>query len=190
MKHPDAKLGDLFPVSAEEVKERLSSALSSDKDAKELPNHLLQMALGEAAKRFAELLEVSLVDIMAGAWYKYAALVQYTDRRKHPPEESILVELGKHSIDSAHSPRLEVLVGDRTVVRLKLDVKLSMEIKSAILRIQNGRIKEIRAGEVRAEGKVKFGDVVLAERKSSAVRLPGSIDLGDGIEIIASGAAD
>jgi hypothetical protein len=184
VKKSETTLGDLFPMTVEEVKERLSSVVKADPgQVQGLTSHVLEMAIGEAAKRFADLLEVSLVDIMAGAWYKYAALLQYADRKKYPQSESIVVPLAKHVINSSHSPGIEVLVGETPVVRLKLTVKLSMEMKGAMLRIQGGRIMEIEPGEVRAEGTIKFGEVVLAERKSAAVKLPGSIDLGAGIEI-------
>jgi hypothetical protein len=183
MKNPDAKLGDLFPVTAEEVAGRLTAAIESDPQAKGLSGRLRELAVGEAAKRFGELLDVSLVDILSGAWYKYAALVKYADRQKYPKEESFLIPLGKHTIDSRHAPGIEVSIDDVTVLRLNFDINLSLEAKSAVLRVQDGRIREIQPGEMKAEGKIKFGEVVIAERKSRTINLPGSIDLGPGIEI-------
>jgi hypothetical protein len=184
MKGSEATLGDIFPLSAQDISDRVASAMTSDKgETKGLPNQMLQKMAGEVGKRFGELLDVSLVDIMGNAWHKYASLWKYADAQKYPPSESILVPLGDHTIDSKHEPAIELLVADKPVVRLKFIIDLALQMKSAILRVQGGRIKEIQPGEVYAEGKIKFGEVVLSERKSRTVAFPRSIDLGDGIAI-------
>jgi len=184
MKGSEATLGDIFRLSAQDVSDRISSEIKSDRDeAKGLPNQILNKMAGEVGTRFGELLDVSLVDIMGSAWQKYASLWKYGDPQKYSPSESVLVPLGEHTIDSKHEPAIEVLVGDKPVFRLKFNIELALKPKSAILRIQAGRIKEIQPGEVYAEGKIKFGEVVLAERKSQTVAFPRSINLGDGIAI-------
>jgi hypothetical protein len=184
MKGSETTLGDIFTLSAQDVSDRVSSAIKSDQgEAKGLPNQILKKMAGEVGTRFGELLDVSLVDIMGSAWQKYASLWKYGDPQKYPPSESVLVPLGEHTIDSTHEPAIEVLVGDKPVVRLKFNIDVALKPKSAIVRIQGGRIKEIQPGEVHAEGKIKFGEVVLAERTSRTVAFPRSINLGDGIAI-------
>jgi len=183
MKGSETTLGDIFALSAQDVSDRLLSGMQSEGKAKGLPTQILKSVTVEVGKRFSELLNVSLVDIMGNAWQKYASLWKYADPQKYPPSESVLVPLGEHTIDSKHEPAIEVLVGDKPVFRLKFNIDLALNPKSAILRIQGGRIKEIQPGEVQAEGKVKFGEVVLVERKSRTVAFPRSIDLGDGIAI-------
>ena len=179
----ETTLGDIFTLSSQEVSDRLSSALKSEGEGKGLPNQILKNVTGEVGKRFSELLNVSLVDIMGSAWQKYASVWKYADPQKYPPSESVLVPLGEHSIDSKHEPAIEVLVGDKPVIRLKFNINLALNPKSVILKIQGGRIKEIQPGEVQAEGKIKFGEVVLFERKSRSVAFPRSINLGNGIAI-------
>jgi hypothetical protein len=184
MKGSETTLGDIFPLNAKDVSDRVASAMTSDQgEGKGLPNQILHKMAGEVGKRFSELLDVSLVDIMGNAWQKYASLWKYADPQKYPPSESILVPMSEHTIDSKHEPAIEVLVGDKPVFRLKFNIDLALKPKSAILRVQSGRIKEIQPGEVYAEGKIKFGEVVLVERKSRTVAFPRSIDLGDGIAI-------
>jgi hypothetical protein len=184
MKGSETTLGDIFTLSAQDVSDRVSSAIKSDQsEAKGLPNQILKKMAGEVGTRFGELLDVSLVDIMGSAWQKYASLWKYGDPQKYPPSESVLVPLGEHTIDSTHEPAIEVLVGDKPVVRLKFNIDVALKPKSAIVRIQGGRIKEIQPGEVHAEGKIKFGEVVLAEHTTRTVAFPRSINLGDGIAI-------
>ena len=183
MKGSETTLGDIFPLSAEEVSDCVFSAIKSKGSENGLTNQIAKKVAGEVGTRFGELLDVSLVDIMGNAWQKYAALWKYGDPEKYPPSESVLVPLGEHTIDSNHEPAIEVLVGDKPILKLKFKIELALKPKSAIVRIQGGRIKEIQPGEVNAEGKIKFGEVVLAERKSRTVAFHRSIDLGDGIAI-------
>jgi len=183
MKGSETTLGSIFTLSAQDVSDRLSAAMKSEGEAKGLPSQILKNVTSEVGKRFSELLNVSLVDIMGSAWQKYASLWKYGDPQKYPPSESVLVPLGEHTIDSKHEPAIEVLVGDKPVIRLKFNIDLALNPKSAILRIQGGRIREIQPGEVKAEGKIKFGEVVLFERKSRTVAFPRSINLGDGIAL-------
>jgi hypothetical protein len=93
------------------------------------------------------------------------------------------VPLGKHTIDSKHSPGIEVFLDNQLILKFQVDVVLALKFDSVILRIENGRIREIRPGEVRAEGSIKNGSAVLADRKSETIRIPGTINLGYGIEI-------
>jgi len=179
-----ATLGDLFPVSSEELKQRLSSELERSENSGSLAGSIRESVLGEAVRRFAELLDVQIADIMVGGMSKYASLIQYTNKTKYPPSESVLASLNKLKIESNHTPGIDVMLNEKLILPIKLKVNLALIIESMTLRIQDGRIREIRTGQVKAEGAVKLGDAVLVERKSSPVRLPGTIDLGYGIAIL------
>src|SRR5262245_19835904 len=78
MKGSETTLGDIFTLSAQDVSDRVSSAIKSDRsEAKGLPNQIMKKVAGEVGTRFGELLDVSLVDIMGSAWQKYASLWKY-----------------------------------------------------------------------------------------------------------------
>ena len=191
MPNPEPTVGDLFPLSREELSQRLDDAIgSSEGEAKRWTAPVRQLVVGEVTRRFGELLDVRLTDIMAGAWCKYTTLRRYADPQQYPPEESVLVPLVDHDIDSKHSPAIEVSINDTPVLKLTFAVDLALHVKSAVLRIQDARIREIRPGEVNAEGKIAFGPAVIAERKSSTLTLPGAIDLGQGIAIRPQFSAD
>ena len=90
MKGSETTLGDIFTLSAQDVSDRLSAAMKSEGEAKGLPNQMLNNVTSEVGKRFSELLNVSLVDIMGSAWQKYASLWKYGDPQKYSPSESVL----------------------------------------------------------------------------------------------------
>jgi hypothetical protein len=183
MPNTEPTLADLFPMSKEELSQKLSSAIESQGDAKAWSAPVRQMVVEDVSRRFGELLDIRLADIMAGAWCKYRSLLRYADARQHPPDESVVVPLGEHDIDSRHSPAVEILMNNTPVLKLTFAVDLTLTVKGALLRIQNARIREIRPGDVSARGKIAFGPAVIAERKSRTVTLPGSIDLGEGFPI-------
>lgn len=183
MPNAEPTLGDLFPMSKEELSQKLSSAIDSDHEAKGWSAPVRQMVVEDVSRRFGELLDIRLADIMAGAWSKYTSLLQYADPRQHPPDESVVVPLAEHDIDSRHAPAVEILMNNTPVLKLTFAVDLTLTVKGAVLRIQNARIREIHPGNVSARGKIAFGSAVIAERKSGTLTLPGSIDLGEGFPI-------
>ena len=184
MPSPEPTLGDLFPLSPGDLSQRLSTAIGSGPgEAKPWTAPVRQMVVEEVTRRFGELLDIRLTDIMAGAWCKYASLLRYADPQQYPPAESVVVPLVDHDIDSKHSPAIEVVINNVPVWKLTFSVDLVLNMKGAILRIQDARIREIRPGEVNAKGAITFGPVVIAERTSDTLTLPGSINLGEGIPI-------
>lgn len=184
MPNGEPTVGDLFPLSHDELSERLDRAIgSTDGEAKGWSAPVRQLVVGEVTRRFGELLDIRLADVMAGAWCKYSSLRRYADPQQFPPDESVVVPLIDHDIDSTHSPAIEVIINDTPVLKLTFSIELALHLKSAVVRIQDAHIREIRPGEVNAEGKIAFGPAVIAERKSATLTLPGSIDLGNGIAI-------
>jgi hypothetical protein len=170
-------------MSREALSERLDQAISVDGKAKAWTAPVRRLVVEEVTGRFGELLDIRLSDILAGAWCKYRSLRKYADPQQYPPEESVVVPLADHDIESDHAPFIEVVINDTPVLKLTFSVDLALHVESAVLRIQNARIREIRPGEVNVTGTIAYGPAVIAERKSSTLTLPGSIDLGEGIAI-------
>ena len=184
MPNGEPTVGDLFQLSHDTLSERLEHAIgSTEGEAKSWSAPVRTLVVGEVTRRFGELLNIRLVDIMAGAWCKYSSLRRYADPHEFPPDESVIVPLADHDIDSKHSPAVEVVINETPVLKLTFSVDLVLHLKSAVVRIQDAHIREIRPGEVSAEGKIAFGPAVIAERKSATLTVPGSIDLGEGIAI-------
>jgi hypothetical protein len=187
MPSSEPTVSDLFAMSKED-KEKLSKNLASaigaeGGEASSWPAPVRQMVVEDVTRRFSELLDIRLAAIMASAWSRYAMLRKYADPKQHPPDESVIVPLAEHDIDSKHSPAIEVLMNNTPVTKLTFAVKLTLTVKGVALRVQNARIREIRPGEVTAKGKISYGTAVIAERKSRTLTLPGSIDLGEGFPI-------
>jgi hypothetical protein len=134
-------------------------------------------------EKLKDLLAVGIPDILVAAWNKYEILLKYLDREKYPPNESFLVPLAEHCITSEHHPYVEILVNDQPVGKIGFDIKVALTLEGIILKIQDGKIKEIFTGTCKGKGTISCDNVLILEEKTEAVPLPGSIDLGQGIPI-------
>ena len=137
----------------------------------------------EIMEKIGDLMDVSLVDIMAAAWKKYAALLKYADSEKYPPDEMILASLAEHTLTSEHHPYLEILINDQSVVKIEFAITLALSLEGFVLKIQDTKIKGIQAGSIEGNGTISMGETVLVKKGFDAISIPGSIDLGEGISI-------
>ena len=141
------------------------------------------VALNEITKKVGDLLNISVIDIMVKAWNKYRELLKYTDKEKYPPDVSVLVPLTEHTIKSEHKPYVEILINEKPVGKIDFNINISLTLKGMILKIQDGKIKEIKTGSCKGKGNVKLEDLVIMEKETESISLPGSINLGDGVAI-------
>jgi hypothetical protein len=137
----------------------------------------------EVTKKFDELLDISLVDIMAGAWKKGREILKYADGKKYPPEATYLVHLAEHTISSEHRPYVEIMVNEKPVGRVEFKIKISLTLDNFILKIQDGYIRAIQTGTCKGKGTITCWELPILERETASFPLPGNIDLGRGIPI-------
>jgi len=139
--------------------------------------------LDEVKAEIETLLDIGIPDVVAGAWNTAGKLVEYLDQEKYPPNETVIVPLLKHSIQSSHHPYIEVLVDDMSMGKVHLDIVVEMVLEGFYLKIKAGKIKAIETGMCKAKGSIGIEGVTLMEEQMKPITLPGVISLGDGIEI-------
>ena len=129
------------------------------------------------------LLDVNLLDVFRWAWNKNRELESYRDRAKYPPHETFRVPLAEHTIKSSHKPHLEIRVDGTKKGQIDFALEIEIALKGMTLEIRDGRIRKIRTGECKARGTFSCEGLKLVERESRALKLPGTIDLDEGMEI-------
>lgn len=134
-------------------------------------------------QKLPDLFDIKVVDVLVLAWKKYLLLAKYSDTKGYSPDDIILVPLAEHSLKYQQHPYLEVIVADRPAGRVTFDVTLSFKLKGFVVKVQNARIKAIQTGTCEGKGSIALEEAVLVEKAFSAIPLPGSIDLGDGITL-------
>jgi hypothetical protein len=129
-------------------------------------------AVGE---RVFDLLDLNVVDILLAGWAKYHEVQAQLEATRGEPARTVLVHLAHHTLASSHASSIELRAQGRKVLELSFPIELAFEIDAVELTIRNGRICEIRPGDVRARGTVKLENTVVLERKLSPIHLPGKI---------------
>jgi hypothetical protein len=189
MNSPQTTLNEFFSQAGKLSPEQLSKIGASER-LSSLKEKILEeakvkwpVAFGMVVEKISDLLDVKLLDIMVIAWGKYRSLQRYLDREKYPPGETFLVHLAEHTIKSEHHPSIQILVNDKLVGKIEFNIAISLMLKGIILKVQDGRIKEIITGTCKGKGTIKCEDYVILEKETESISLPGSIGLGEGVPI-------
>jgi hypothetical protein len=124
-----------------------------------------------------------LSSLIGAAWSKARLLQQYRDKSRYRPNEAIMVAMAEHTIRSTHRPSIELLINNRAVESIPIEISFQMAVEGLVLKIENGRIKEIRPGTCSASGRIACRDWIIAEHETRPFVLPGVLSFGDGIEI-------
>lgn len=191
MSDSDATLNSIFSIEAKDLPPIVAAVVESADATAAIKSKILdgvaELDMGTivaaVAEKVAGLLDMSLSEVMVTAWKKYELLADCLDEEKYAPGESILVTLAEHSISSEHHPSIEILANDQEIAKLTFSISLSMHLKSAVLKVQDKHVREVRLGEVSGAASFRCGEYEIASREFDARTLPGSISLDPGIEI-------
>ena len=129
------------------------------------------------------LLDVSLTDIMLGAWTKMRAIQEFATGEKLKSEKPHKFVLSEHKITSKHAPKIELFVYQNKVTEVTVDIVLTLVIAKTNLLIKQGRILEVKISGCKAAGTLSCHGQKLLERESTEVDFPAAIKLGKGIAI-------
>jgi len=189
MNSPQTNLNEFFLQAGKLSPEQLSKIGSSER-VSSLKERILEearvgwpVAFGMVVEKISDILDVKLLDIMVIAWSKYRSLLRYLDREKYPPGETFWVHLAEHTIKSEHHPFIQILINDKPVGKIEFNISVSLVLKGIVLKVQDGRIKEITTGTCKGKGTIKCEDYVILEKETETISLPGSIGLGEGVPI-------
>lgn len=189
MNNSQITLNQFFSLEKELLQKRLPIIESSEKISS-LKERVLKeakvkwpVAFNKIVEKIEDIFDIGILDIMVMAWNKYRILLKYLDREKYPPSETFLVPLAEQTIKSEHHPFIEILINDELVGKIEFNITISLMLKGIILKIQDGKIKEVLIGTCKGKGTVKCENLVILEKETESISLPGAIDLGEGIPI-------
>ncbi len=138
-------------------------------------------------RQVSDLLNINIMEILAGGWSKYSEFLQYLDKDQYPPDETVYVPLIEHTLTSKHSPFLQPVINEKSLGKIEFDVYLEFLLKGVILKIRDGRIMGAKIGTVEGKGDVQYDGFKLFEAENQPIGLPVNIDLNPGIPIIDPG---
>ena len=148
-----------------------------EKVSKEVKGIKWMATVPDLAPKVCELLDIKIPDVLIAAWKKVGDIQAVLKKSKQTPDETVYLELAQHTINSEHKPSIDVKIKGATVKKIELVIQLGFNLKSFLLKIQNGAITEMQAGQCEAKGTIKYGGLTVAEKKLAPIKLPFSIPI-------------
>ena len=129
-------------------------------------------AVPDLASKITELFNVELPELFVSSWKKVKELQEALEESKQSPDEVIVLELTEHEISNEYHPYIEIRIGGMPLPKkIEFKVQIATALKGINLKIQAGKITEIQAGSCNFEGKLKYEDLTLAEKKVGPIEL-------------------
>jgi hypothetical protein len=141
-------------------------------------------SMPDLAPKVCELLDIKVPNILITAWKKVQDIQKVLADSKKTPDKIVYLELAEHTIDYNTKPSIDVKIKRATVKKLELPIQLGFKLKGFVLKIQNGRIREMQTGNCEARGSIKYGTITVAEKKLEPIKLPLSIKFPDQIPFL------
>ena len=181
-------LGDIFSGadlrrSAKQYFSETDMKKTADLAAAETIENASELVASLTATATDQLLDVSLEDILMGAWTRMFALQQFAVGENLTSNKTHKFLLTEHKVTSKHSPSIELFVYDTKVAEVPFDIVLTLIFARTKLMIKHGRIMEVRISGCQAMGKLSCQGQLVLEKKSTELEFPSAIKLGDGIAI-------
>ena len=173
-------LNQLLLPPADELSDRIKDALEDEGlrlqgKAGKLPMLGWSMMHSALATRVTSLLDIKIVDVLAGAWNKSFMLRQQMEKSRSTPGKDVFVQLSEHKIASTHEPSIALMKNGQEIKRLKFPVSIELVLQGAVVRIRDGEIQEVQLGKVKAKGTVRCESVLLAQKELAPIEIPGTL---------------
>ena len=133
--------------------------------------------------RAVEMSDIPLAKILLPAWKKYREIEKFADPQSYPPEDTELVSLVEHTVQTEHKSSLEILFKGVQVKVIDFTVATELTLEGVVLHIRGGRVMAIEAGSVKGKASLAMESQIVLERPLGPLSFPGKIDLGDGVPL-------
>lgn len=133
--------------------------------------------------RAVEMSDIPLAKILLPAWKKYREIEKFADPQSYPPEDTELVSLVEHTVQTEHKASLEILFKGAQVKVIDFAVATELTLEGVVLQIRGGRVMAIEAGSVKGKASLAMESKIVLERPFAPISLPGKIDLGEGLPL-------
>jgi len=138
---------------------------------------------GVLMDRAMEMSDMPVAKILLPAWKKYREIEKFADSKSYSPEDTVLVALVEHTVQSEHKSSLQILFKGVEVKVIDFTVATELTLQGVALRIRAGRVMAIEAGSVKGKASLAMESEMVLEKPIASISLPGKIDLGDGVPL-------
>jgi hypothetical protein len=128
-------------------------------------------AMPDLAAKIGALFDVELPALFVSSWKKASEIQQALAESEKTPGEIRTVQLAEHVWTGTYHPFIDVKLKSVPVKRIQFAVEISATLDGIELRIRNGAIEKIEAGSCEFEGRIKYEDLTIAEKKAGPLPL-------------------
>jgi len=180
----DITLGTLFAVTKEEAANGILEAADTKLwQALRVPERLKAAVAGKLADHMSSLLDVPIADVLGRAWSKVHEVREHADPAAYPDGDDSTVTLAHYSVESEHTPRIELRIQDQPRGALEFPVTLTLELEAGSVVIRDGFIRAVRPGQGTVTGTVSCATITLKKLGPETITLPGELPLARPIRI-------
>lgn len=171
-------LESLFALDRNDAKKRIFDAVDADVwEGVTIPRFFREAAAEKVAGKLDAVLAEPLSDLLASAFNGCRDFAKYGDGAPHE------VKGFGFSLESEHTPYVELRVTGLPPQKVRFPVTLSIEFSGATLHIDKSRVMSLSGGNCTASGTLCCEKIQLFKRALEPVRLPGLISFGEGVSI-------
>lgn len=153
------------------------------------PGPLRELVLGRVTEALHEQLAViDLGEVAVGAWSRIQELHAAAERTLANPAAREDVSLIDHEVTSEHQLAIELWLDGHLLVALTVDLVFTLIIVGITAVVRRGRLVQLRSGEVRASGRLRWHDHDLATSPPLTASAGSVVQLGAGVPLVHQGA--
>lgn len=158
-----------------DIKAELDGKVITDlsKEIKQLPDVAWSAFSEEIEFALGKALDINLLDVVAEGWAKLKQLRDYCGRKPDDENKPFSVVLAQHDVVSSHQPGIDVLLGEKVIARIVVDVKLTLTLKGIVLSVRDDHIIAVASGKFTGAGAVKYRGATLIEKSTKEYDIPG-----------------
>ncbi|HXI25882.1 MAG TPA: hypothetical protein VNG71_18645 [Pyrinomonadaceae bacterium] len=179
MAEPTVTLRQVFSIPSDDAKDRSPGQWKTFQEtlAQELKSIKCPVPMSELIPKICELFDIGVPSLLVSWWKAAEDLQTIIEESKEEPEAIRYLELAEHTIDSEHRPYLEVRIKKASLKKIEFCIRLRFRLKGFVLKINEGRIKEMKTGLCEVEGTVECEKATILKKSRAPIHLPGTVPL-------------
>ena len=140
-------------------------------------------AVGAEVMRSVDgLLDLDLGRMLLAGWRKYRRLVEAAEQTRTAPETSAVVSLAEHTVTSTHRPRVDLLVREKRVASVHLELSVRFTVRGVAATVRDGKLVSLTGGAAEIGAELSIEDHEVA-RRTRRLDLPLVVRLGNGVPL-------
>jgi hypothetical protein len=136
----------------------------------------------EVMRSMDGLLDLDLGRMLLAGWRKYRRLIEAAEQTRTAPGTSAVVSLAEHTVTSTHRPRVDLLVREKRVASVHLELAVRFTVRGVAATVREGRLVSLTGGAAEIGAQLSIEDHEVG-RRTRRLDLPLVVRLGDGVPL-------